>query len=84
MTDEGEGIETSFLPHVFDRLQQADTSMNRSGLGLGLAIARHIVELHKGEIVASSPGRGKGATFTVSLPILTPDGVTPEKHALRA
>jgi len=84
VTDEGEGIEMSFLPHVFDRLQQADTSMNRSGLGLGLAIARHIVELHEGEIVASSPGRGKGATFTVSLPILTPESITPEKHALRA
>ncbi len=84
VTDEGEGIETSFLPHVFDRLQQADNSMNRSGLGLGLAIARHIVELHEGEIVASSPGRGKGSTFTVSLPILKADAVAPETQGLRA
>jgi PAS domain S-box-containing protein len=84
ITDEGEGIESGFLPHVFDRLQQADNSTNRSGLGLGLAIARHIVELHEGEITATSAGRGRGATFTVSLPILTADSVTPGQHMLRA
>ena len=72
VTDEGEGIEANFLPHVFERLRQADASTNRSGLGLGLAIARHIVELHHGDITAESPGRGHGARFTVTLPILQP------------
>jgi len=67
--DEGEGIEPSFLPHVFERLRQGEGGVKRSGLGLGLAIARHIVELHHGEITAASEGIGKGATFTVTLPI---------------
>jgi PAS domain S-box-containing protein len=67
--DEGAGIESSFLPHVFERLRQADGLNNRSGLGLGLAIARHIVDLHHGEIAAESEGLGKGARFTVILPI---------------
>ena len=69
--DEGDGIEPSFLPHVFERLRQADSSAKRSGLGLGLAIARHIIDLHNGEITAESPGIGKGATFTVTLPIIS-------------
>jgi PAS domain S-box-containing protein len=68
--DEGDGIEPSFLPHVFERLRQADSSSKRSGLGLGLAIARHIIELHNGEITAESPGLGKGSTFTVTLPLM--------------
>ena len=67
--DEGEGIEPSFLPHVFERLRQAEGSNKRSGLGLGLAIARHIIELHHGEIVAESEGLGRGAEFTVTLPV---------------
>ena len=67
--DEGEGIDPSFLPYVFDRLRQAEGSNKRSGLGLGLAIARHIVELHHGEITASSEGLGRGARFTVTLPV---------------
>ena len=67
--DEGEGIDPAFLPYVFDRLRQAEHSNERSGLGLGLAIARHIVELHHGEIHAESEGLGKGATFTVMLPV---------------
>ncbi|MDQ3283250.1 MAG: response regulator [Acidobacteriota bacterium] len=67
--DEGEGIEASFLPYVFDRLRQAEGSNKRSGLGLGLAIARHIVELHHGEITAASEGPGQGASFTVMLPV---------------
>jgi PAS domain S-box-containing protein len=67
--DEGEGIEESFLPYVFDRLRQGEGSNKRSGLGLGLAIARHIVELHHGEITAASEGPGKGASFTVTLPV---------------
>jgi signal transduction histidine kinase len=69
VTDEGEGIEPSFLPYVFDRLRQGETSNKRSGLGLGLAIARHIIELHHGEISASSEGPGQGASFTVMLPV---------------
>ncbi len=71
--DEGEGIEASFLPYVFDRLRQAEGSNKRSGLGLGLAIARHIVELHHGEISAASEGPGQGASFTVTLPVRSAD-----------
>ncbi|MGZ7079353.1 MAG: ATP-binding protein, partial [Thermoanaerobaculia bacterium] len=77
------GIDPSFLPHVFERLQQADNGNNRSGLGLGLAIAAHIVELHQGEITAESEGRGKGARFTVTLPLLrtTSDATHAPVHA---
>lgn len=67
--DEGEGIEPAFLPYVFERLRQAESSNNRSGLGLGLAIARHIIELHHGEIHAESEGLGHGAQFIVTLPV---------------
>ena len=73
VTDEGEGIEPSFLPYVFDRLRQGEGSNKRSGLGLGLAIARHIIELHHGEIYAESEGPGQGARFTVMLPLLGED-----------
>lgn len=68
--DLGEGIDPDFLPHVFERFRQADGSRTRAkgGLGLGLAIVRKLVELHGGSIRAESEGRGKGATFTVSLP----------------
>ncbi|MGG6267573.1 hybrid sensor histidine kinase/response regulator [Leptolyngbya sp. AN03gr2] len=70
--DTGIGIEPEFLPHVFDRFRQADSTTTRShnGLGLGLAIVRHLVELHGGSIEATSPGVGKGATFTVRFPVL--------------
>ncbi|OUL18145.1 hybrid sensor histidine kinase/response regulator [Nostoc sp. RF31YmG] len=70
--DTGIGIKSDFLKYVFDRFRQADGSTTRShtGLGLGLAIARHLVELHHGTIHADSPGEGKGATFTVKLPLL--------------
>ncbi|HEX8263981.1 MAG TPA: ATP-binding protein [Pyrinomonadaceae bacterium] len=69
--DNGIGIEPEFLPHVFERFRQADSSTTRvhSGLGLGLAIVRYLVELHGGEVRAESPGIGKGATFTIVLPI---------------
>jgi signal transduction histidine kinase len=73
VTDEGEGIDPAFLPFVFDRLRQAESSNKRSGLGLGLAIARHIVELHHGEITAASEGPGRGASFTVTLPVRAAD-----------
>ena len=70
--DTGIGISSEFLPKVFDRFRQADSTTTRShnGLGLGLAIVRHLVELHKGTIFAQSPGTGEGATFTVRLPLL--------------
>jgi CheY-like chemotaxis protein len=71
--DNGQGIGADFLPHVFDRFRQADGTTTRShgGLGLGLAIVRHLVELHGGTIEATSPGAGLGSTFTVHLPLLS-------------
>jgi signal transduction histidine kinase/CheY-like chemotaxis protein len=69
--DTGQGISPELLPHIFDRFRQADTSMRRrvAGLGLGLSIVKYIVEAHGGTVDASSPGEGKGSTFTVRLPI---------------
>jgi signal transduction histidine kinase len=69
--DTGIGISAEFLPHVFDRFRQEHTGMTRpfGGLGLGLAIARHLVELHGGELTVESEGRGRGARFTVRLPV---------------
>jgi len=71
VSDTGQGIAPEFLPHVFDRFRQADqkTSRQHGGMGLGLAIVRHLVELHGGTVYADSEGEGKGATFTVMLPI---------------
>jgi signal transduction histidine kinase/CheY-like chemotaxis protein len=71
--DDGAGIAPEFLPHVFERFRQADASTTRAygGLGLGLAIVRHLVELHGGTARADSDGPGRGATFTVALPLLT-------------
>lgn len=68
--DTGQGISSDFLPHVFDRFRQADgtTTRTHGGLGLGLAIVRHLVELHGGKIHAASKGENRGSTFTVSLP----------------
>jgi signal transduction histidine kinase/ActR/RegA family two-component response regulator len=70
--DTGAGIHREFLPYVFDRFRQEDTTATRrhDGLGLGLAIVRDLVELHNGSIGAESPGEGQGATFTVTLPAL--------------
>lgn len=73
ISDTGRGIEPSLLPHVFDRFRQGDDQLERrSGLGLGLAIARHLVELHEGRIEARSEGEGKGAVFVVHLPVQEP------------
>ena len=70
VTDTGHGIDAEFMPLLFKRFSQADTSITQrfGGLGLGLAIVRHVVELHGGTVSANSDGRGRGATFTVSLP----------------
>jgi len=69
--DTGDGITREFLPFVFDRFKQGDSSITRkhAGLGLGLAIARHLTELHSGTIEAASEGEGLGAAFKVSLPL---------------
>jgi signal transduction histidine kinase/ActR/RegA family two-component response regulator len=70
--DSGRGIPRSFLPHMFERFRQADSTSTRrhGGLGLGLAIVRHLVELHHGSVKAESEGEGRGATFSVTLPLL--------------
>ena len=70
VSDNGIGIPPDFLPYVFDRFRQADSSMSRrhSGLGLGMAIVRHLVELHGGTVSVESAGEGKGATFRLRLP----------------
>lgn len=71
VSDTGEGISSEFLPYVFDRFRQAEGSISRKqgGLGLGLAVVRHLVELHGGTISAESEGIGKGSVFTVDLPL---------------
>jgi len=71
VSDTGEGIESEFLPFVFDRFRQleGDTARAQAGLGLGLAIVRHLVEMHGGTVSAVSPGKGQGATFTVTFPL---------------
>ncbi|HEU4835826.1 MAG TPA: CHASE domain-containing protein [Pyrinomonadaceae bacterium] len=72
VSDTGDGISKEFLPYVFDRFRQADSTTTRQhgGLGLGLAIARHLVEIHGGTIKAESRGEGRGATFTIRLPLI--------------
>jgi PAS domain S-box-containing protein len=71
VSDTGAGVKPEFLPYVFDRFRQADSSTTRrhGGLGLGLAIVRHLVELHGGTVRAESAGEGQGSTFTVTLPV---------------
>ncbi len=83
--DSGIGIKPEFLPHVFDRFRQADGSTTRlhAGLGLGLAIAKHLVEMHGGSIRAKSPGEGQGATFTLTLPITVVHPDQPDRVKVR-
>ncbi|MBH8562586.1 PAS domain S-box protein [Nostoc sp. CENA67] len=69
VSDTGIGISPDFLPYVFERYRQAGSIHKQSGLGLGLAIARHLIELHGGTIYATSPGEGQGSTFTIKLPL---------------
>jgi CheY-like chemotaxis protein/two-component sensor histidine kinase len=72
VADNGQGIKPEFLPHVFDRFRQADASTTRrhGGLGLGLSIVKHLVELHGGSVRAASAGEGQGATFCIELPVM--------------
>jgi CheY-like chemotaxis protein len=81
VADNGQGIKLEFLPYVFEPLRQEDAGITRQqgGLGLGLAIVRHIVELHGGTVHAASEGLGKGATFTVTLPITLGRDVSPDE-----
>lgn len=87
VSDTGQGIEADFLPHVFDRFRQADTSSTRaySGLGLGLAIVQQLVALHRGTVRAESAGVEQGATFTVQLPlaVTTTTGEAPQSKVAR-
>jgi signal transduction histidine kinase/CheY-like chemotaxis protein len=75
VSDTGHGIAPELLPFIFDRFRQADSSSTRAhgGLGLGLALVKHLVELHGGSVVAHSAGEGKGATFIVNLPLTIAD-----------
>jgi signal transduction histidine kinase len=87
IADDGRGIPRDLLPHVFERFRQGsnDTIDGRGGLGIGLSLVRHLVELHGGTVSADSPGEGQGATFTVRLPILGPQAIdssgAPGEHA---
>ena len=82
VSDTGIGIHTDFLPLVFERFRQADSGATRAsgGLGLGLAIVRHLVEMHGGTVHAASEGEGKGATFTLRLPLMIVKPATAEKR----
>jgi CheY-like chemotaxis protein len=84
--DTGRGVEPEFMPHIFERFRQADmSSMRRAGgLGLGLSLAKHLVELHGGTIEAESAGAGQGATFTVRLPVRAVYTVQPEERKAAA
>ena len=79
VSDSGIGIEPEAMPRIFHAFEQADLATPRQfgGLGLGLAISKTLVELHGGTISAHSPGRGKGATFRVRLPLAAPAAETP-------
>lgn len=81
VSDTGQGINPSFLPHIFERFRQEDgtTRRNHGGLGLGLAIVKHLVEMHGGRIDANSDGEGKGATFSVYLPLKGPPALAQDR-----
>ena len=75
VADTGQGIAADFLPFVFDRFRQADASIRRrhSGLGIGLAIVKQLVDLHGGEVLVQSTAEGRGTTFVVTLPLAVAD-----------
>jgi PAS domain S-box-containing protein len=83
VSDSGEGIAAEVLPHVFERFRQEDSSSTRAhaGLGLGLALVRHVVEAHGGSVRAESPGKGKGATFVVRLPLAASAGAATRRQS---
>lgn len=83
--DNGQGIKPQFLPYVFERFRQADSTYTRriGGLGLGLAIVRHLVELHGGNVTADSDGKGLGSVFTVTLPVADTRRLMPEANGNR-
>ena len=85
VNDTGQGIDPAFLPHVFERFKQADstTTRQKGGLGLGLAIVRHLVELHGGSITATSEGLGTGSTFEVLLPTQARKDQDPDRTSVR-
>src|SRR5262249_55705976 len=85
VSDSGQGMAPEVVPHVFERFRQADSSTTRAhgGLGLGLALVKHLVDLHGGSVVAESAGPGQGATFTVRLPISRAAGPKSEPDAQR-
>jgi PAS domain S-box-containing protein len=84
VSDTGEGIPAAVLPFVFDRFRQGDSTSTRahSGLGLGLALVKHLVELHGGSVAAQSPGLGQGATFIVKLPVTIAEFASGPEHRL--
>lgn len=90
ISDTGRGIDATLLPHIFERFRQGDdqNTDRKSGLGLGLSITRHIIELHDGSVTASSEGDGKGATFVVRLPLheisVEPEEMTARDHSVRS
>jgi signal transduction histidine kinase len=83
ISDSGRGIDPAFLPHIFEGFRQADSSSTRrfGGLGLGLAISRHIIELHGGSIKAESAGEEQGSVFTIKIPVLKSDNSSPPPSA---
>ena len=86
MTDTGQGIGAEFLPYVFDSFRQEDATRSRrqGGLGLGLAIVRHLTEAHGGTVEAQSEGSGKGAVVNVTLPLSTSSGSRRSARAISA
>src|SRR5262249_54967748 len=84
VSDTGPGIDAAVLPHIFERFRQGDSGTARAhmGLGLGLAIARSLVEAHGGTLVAASDGLGHGATFTMRLPLGARDDVAGSPDAM--
>jgi len=85
ITDTGKGISPDFLPHIFESFRQEDASVTRNhgGLGLGMAIVYQLVEAHGGTVTADSPGEGKGATFTVRLPLLNANSKENQSNSSR-